>query len=636
MKLFFLFILQTFILMPALYATDITPEQLLKAYRFSDLQLSPDGEKVAFEVSEPTKGADRNVDIWIFDGKSQDLLRFAASPKSDNHARWSPDGKSLAFLSNRADSAQIYILRTNGGEAVQLTSGKNEVTGFEWSPDGKQIAFLATDAPTEEEEKKKTDKDDAYVTDHDDKPTRLWVIDVDTKNVRAVTSGSWSISEFQWMPSGDQVIASATDRPAAVRPADKIYSIKISDGTLKAISSPAGSFGSLQISKDGRMLSYVADPTDGPNQHDLFVEPLTAGAVSTNVTSSILDRPISSYAWLKEGQLLAIAEDGFENSLYKLNASAKEKTTVPLKNLRNEFAQLNSGIAYICGNAAEPDELCFSNASGEVVKISHFNKDIQALPLVKPEFYRYKSFDGTEIEAALLKPTKANPGKLPLIVLVHGGPTGRWPDAYEAWGQLLVSRGYAVFYPNVRGSTGYGYHFIEVNRKDWGGGDYKDIMAGVDDLIQRGIADPNRLGIVGWSYGGYMAGWAITQTDRFKAAVAGAGMSDVAAEFGTEEHSTNFYDAWFNGTPYENQELYIKMSPISHIKNAKTPTLILQGQEDVIDPIGQSQALYRGLRYYGVETVFVQYPREPHGLREEKHRIDCLTRILDWFDKHLN
>jgi dipeptidyl aminopeptidase/acylaminoacyl peptidase len=226
------------------------------------------------------------------------------------------------------------------------------------------------------------------------------------------------------------------------------------------------------------MLAYIGDRTDGPIAHDLLWQ-LTASIAFTNLTSSSLDRPIGSYVWLKDGQLLAVAEDGFENSLYKLSMNGKDKTAVPLKNLRNEFAQLSSGIAYVCGNAAEPDELCFSNASGNAVKVSHFNKDLQALPLVMPEFYRYKSFDGTQIEAALLKPTTAKPGKLPLIVLVHGGPTGRWPDAYEAWGQLLVPRGYAVFYPNVRGSTGYGYHFIEVNRRDWGGGDFKDVMAGV-------------------------------------------------------------------------------------------------------------------------------------------------------------
>ena len=215
-------------------------------------------------------------------------------------------------------------------------------------------------------------------------------------------------------------------------------------------------------------------------------------------------------------------------------------------------------------------------------------------------------------------------------ILVHGGPTGRWSDTFEPWGQLLVARGYAVLYPNVRGSTGYGQRFVEMNRADWGGGDFKDVMAGADWLVARGIADPNRLGIGGWSYGGYMAAWAVTQTTRFKAAVSGAPVIDMASEFGTENGSA--YDEWFYGTPYEKLDGFIKSSPMTFVKNVKTPTLLLQGEDDTTDPIGQSQQFYRGLKRYGVESDLVLYPREPHGLREEKHLIDRLTRILAWYD----
>jgi len=172
-----------------------------------------------------------------------------------------------------------------------------------------------------------------------------------------------------------------------------------------------------------------------------------------------------------------------------------------------------------------------------------------------------------------------------------------------------------------------------MNRADWGGGDFKDVMAGVDFLIARGIADPDKLGIAGWSYGGYMASWAITQTNRFKAAMTGAGLSDLASEFGTEDQSS--YDEWFFGTPYEKPQEFIDSSPITFIKQARTPTLILQGEADLTDPIGQSQQLYRGLKRYGVETDFVVYPREGHGFREEKHQLDVLNRIVDWFEGHL-
>jgi dipeptidyl aminopeptidase/acylaminoacyl peptidase len=269
-----------------------------------------------------------------------------------------------------------------------------------------------------------------------------------------------------------------------------------------------------------------------------------------------------------------------------------------------------------------------------------FNEKWTSRPVVAAEFVKYKSADGTEVEATLLKPSalssqpsalNAQPG--PAVILVHGGPTGRWSDAFEPWGQLLAARGYAVLYPNVRGSTGYGHHFLEMNRADWGGGDFKDVMAGADWLVARGIADPNRLGIGGWSYGGYMAAWAVTQTTRFKAAVSGAPVIDMASEFGTENGSA--YDEWFYGTPYEKLDGFIKSSPMTFVKNVKTPTLLLQGEDDTTDPIGQSQQFYRGLKRYGVESDLVLYPREPHGLREEHHLVDRLTRILAWYDRYL-
>ena len=226
---------------------------------------------------------------------------------------------------------------------------------------------------------------------------------------------------------------------------------------------------------------------------------------------------------------------------------------------------------------------------------------------------------------------------MPLVVLIHGGPTGRWNDGYSffGWTQLLASHGYAVFCPNIRGSTGYGGSFLVKNRADWGGGDFKDVMAGVDDLIARGIADPDRLGIAGWSYGGYMSAWAITQTPRFKAAVVGAGMSDLASEFGTESLGSAQYDHWFYGSPYDKADGFIKSSPITHLKNAKTPTLILHPASDEIDPIGQAQQLHRGLKHLGVECEFVLYPREGHVPQEEKHLLDINRRLLQWFERHL-
>jgi dipeptidyl aminopeptidase/acylaminoacyl peptidase len=266
-------------------------------------------------------------------------------------------------------------------------------------------------------------------------------------------------------------------------------------------------------------------------------------------------------------------------------------------------------------------------------QISHFNKVFDSITLVKPQFITYKSFDGLPIEAALFKPINTTSKPLPLMVFIHGGPTGAFINDYSAWVQLFVQKGYAVFCPNIRGSSGYGHEFLIANRYDWGGKDFKDIMSGVDMLIAKENIDSNRMGITGWSYGGYMAGWAITQTNRFKAAMAGAGIANLVSEFGTEDNAA--YDRWFFGTPYEHPENFYNHSPISFIKNAKTPTLIIQGEKDKIDPIGQSQELYRALRYYQVPTELVLYPNEPHGFRQIKHNIDFYKRMISWFDKYV-
>ena len=295
------------------------------------------------------------------------------------------------------------------------------------------------------------------------------------------------------------------------------------------------------------------------------------------------------------------------------------------------------------GSTTQPDELYLWKYEGErrlPEKVSNFNDVITHLPLSKLLLVKFKSFDGKEIEGGLMLPpssvgntntnAKAN---LPTVLLIHGGPTGRWEDGYNNWAQALASAGYAVFMPNIRGSSGYGFEFINVNRADWGGGDFKDVMAAADYLVAQGIADPKRLGIAGWSYGGYMSAWAVTQTDRFRAAVSGAGMFDLATEFGTEDHPS--YDEWFWGLPWEKPEGFRKSSPQSYVKNAKTPTLILQGEADTVDPLGQSTALYRALKRYGVDTELVIYPREPHGLQEEKHLTDRPRRLVEWFDRHM-
>jgi len=616
----------------------LTPEAAINIHFLSDLELSPDGTRLAFVVSEAPKGEQRAQHIWMYDKKTDSVRQFTYSSKSETNPRWSPDGSQLAFLSNRGgDEQQIYLMNSSGGEAAARTKGKSSIKSFEWSKDGKYIAYIAPNSKTEEDEKKEKDKNDARIADKDNKQPRAWLLPVESGDPKALTPPNWEIKEVTWMPSGQNLVVAATDHPESDQNTDRIFGVHVPDGQMVQLAAPRGPFGHLRVSPNGKTIAYIGSRGDGPSPHDLMLLPVENDA-ARNITGLSLDRQIFDFKWLRDGTLLAVSADGFHTkfSAFGANGAIKQITSKISIN-PSAFAASDGGEAFfVSQTATQPQELFVWDEKTDPHQITHINDAWSHYSLAAPEFYKYKSFDGQEIEVALLKPEGYNgKTKLPLIVLIHGGPTGAWEDTVETWGQLLVARGYAIFYPNIRGSIGYGQKFIEMNRGDWGCGDFKDVMAGVDDLIARGIADPDRLAIGGWSYGGYMSEWAITQTTRFKAAVSGAGLSDLVSEYGTEQHPS--YDEWFYGVPYEPEKIagFLNSSPFVHLKNVKTPTLILQGEADTVDPVGQSTELYRGLKRYGVDTELVLYPREPHGFHEEKHLVDRLNRILAWYDKYL-
>ena len=618
---------------PSPLPAQLTPERALDRRRLGDLVASADGHLAAFTVTEPPKGTDRFRHIYLYRSGTMDVRQLTNSAKSEWSPRFSPDGTRLAFLSDRGDGTGIWTLSFEGGEAQPVSIGKLRPRSFEWSPNGQSIAFLASAAKPEADEKKAKDKDDARVADRDSLAA-LWIIGLKTNTVRRLTRPPYQVSEFAWLPAGDRLALVATDHPASDQWTDRLFTIGANDTVPAFLAAPKGPIGDLEALPDGSGVSYVAARVDGPSPHDLWVQPL-GGGPARNLTGIGLDRPIDDYQWESEAQALAVVQDGFTARLERIGLDGTHRTGPTLPVPPSAVARLSGGDLLVIGERATvAPEVWLVPASGQPRMVSSLNSAWKDVALVQPEIFRYRSFDRTEIEAALLLPPNRVPGqRLPLVVLVHGGPTGAWGDAFEPWGQLLVARGYAVVYPNIRGSTGYGWNFLVSNRGDWGGGDFKDLMVGVDTLIARGIADPARLGIAGWSYGGYMASWAITQTTRFKAAVTGAGMSDLATEYGTEAGPA--YDEWFYGLPYEKPEGFRKSSPLSYITRARTPTLILQGEEDITDPISQSQMLYRALKRYGVETELVLYPREGHTLQEEKHLLDRMNRIVAWMERWL-
>ncbi len=617
----------------------LTPEQALAGRQISDLQLSPDGMRLAFVVTDPPKGQTRPRDIWMLELATRGVRRLTYSDNGADSPRWSPDGRTLAFLSDRGGGTQIHLLPSDGGEAVKLTEGKNSVHLIEWSPDGTRLAFLAPEPRTDADDKREKDRDDARVVDQGDRRDRLWVVDRGSRAVTQLTAGKWAVREVQWMPAGDRLIVVATDRPEVDQETWRICSVGSAGGEPQLVFAPRGPVAQVRVGPGGHGVAWIGARVDGPSAHDLWALELGRGEAQ-NLTAASVDRLVTRFAWEKKDEsLLVLADDGFGSRVVSVDREGRASVRpVPAVTIRTLTVDDKGTLAFVGETTADAPEIWVASRGAAAQKVTALNATWQRPTPARPEIYRYRSFDGQSIEAALLRPGGAGGStppatRLPLVVLVHGGPTGRWADTYEAWGQLLAARGYAVLYPNIRGSVGYGHRFIEMNRADWGGGDFKDVMAGVDDLIAKGIADPGRLGIGGWSYGGYMSAWAITQTARFRAAVIGAGLSDLASEFGTESGST--YDEWFFGTPYEKLDGFLRSSPITHVKNARTPSLILQGEADTTDPMGQSQQLYRGLKRYGVETTFVVYPREGHGLREEKHLIDRLTRVLTWYETHL-
>jgi dipeptidyl aminopeptidase/acylaminoacyl peptidase len=612
----------------------LTPEQTLDRRSIGDRpEFSPDGARVVFTVTEPVKGTARARALWLYELASGQTRQLTFSGKSDSSPRWAPDGESIAFLSDRDGTPQLYRLPLRGGEAEKLTDRKDAVRAFRWSPDGRRIALLMQEPKSDARQQREKDKDDGRVVDKDDRQARVWMLDLESRALKQLTTIDWRIDDIEWVPDGSRLIAVADETPADDAWNERIYTVGLDSGRLTSIGDVRKPLGSVTISPDGRTVAYVGARVDGPEPHDLYLQSIAGGAPQ-NLTAAAIDRPIGQPRWIDNDSLAVIVARGFASEIAVVSRDGRVRPVERLNVNVSQFARSASGVfAYVGETATRAPELWIKPPNGGARAVTELNTKWKSIQATAPEFVKYKSFDGTEIEAALLKPSAVSHQPSAFVVLVHGGPTGRWSDSFEPWGQLLAARGYAVLYPNVRGSTGYGQRVVEMNRADWGGGDFKDVMAGVDWAIARGIADPNRLGIGGWSYGGYMAAWAVTQTTRFKAAVSGAPVIDMASEFGTEHGSA--YDEWFYGTPYEKLDGFIKSSPMTWVRNVKTPTLLLQGEDDTTDPIGQSQQFYRGLKRYGVETDLVLYPREPHGLREEKHLLDRLNRIIAWYDRHL-
>ena len=359
-------------------AATFSIERAITLRPITDLQFSPDGRRLAFTVSRVPKDSPREQEIWMLNVQSKKTWRFAHSRKSSRNPSWSPDGSQLAFVSDREERAQIYLMPTDGGEAESLTSGKNGVVSLAWSPKGESIAFLATEPKTEAEETKEKDKDDAREVDKDDKPVRLWVIEVAGKKVRQISSGRWSIAELKWAPEGDRLFVIAAEHPEALAWRNRILSVSLADGATKEIGAPAGPVSALQVASDGKFLSYLGARGDGPSPHDVFVI-AADGGLPRNLTEKHLDRPVEGHAWRRPDQLLAVAEEGFASRLVSVGLDGKTErlAEIEVNPVGRAVSSASGDLAFVGQTATQPPEVWLLPAGGHAERVTKINEDLR-------------------------------------------------------------------------------------------------------------------------------------------------------------------------------------------------------------------------------------------------------------------
>jgi dipeptidyl aminopeptidase/acylaminoacyl peptidase len=653
--------LQIFILVlsacsvPALSQTKrgMMPEDVVALHRASDAQISPDSRRVAFVVTVWDREADRfNSDLWLVDENRQ-VVRLTSHPKRDDHPRWSPNAQRIAFLSDRNESTQVWAISPMGplgGEPEPLVAHKAAIQSFEWSPDGRFIAFLA------EEPREKPKTKPPIVADEDHRYAHLWVFDLATKQIKQLTKGPRHITAFNWNQSGSQIVFAARNSPPLIdNHTTEVYVAPAGlqaapyDAALwKQITKGNGAESMPRFSPNGQWISYLAHADGDVNAGPDRIHLVSAADGATRVLAKEFDGYINNYRWVFDSQrVIFTAGLGVNTQIYTMNIAGIAGAQMPQALTRSDG--VNSGfsitpdgmnIAFVHENPRLAGEIALLAARIMVpIFLTQLNPQIEQFALGQVDAVKWKSNDGTEIEGLLVYPVGYQTGKrYPLLTYIHGGPEGAYSKGFNAsWSafpQIYAANGYAVFMPNFRGSSNYGAKFAQANAKLVGKIDYEDITNGIDDLIKRGIADENRLAIAGWSYGGYMSGWIIGHTNRFKCAAYGAGLSNAVSYWGTAD-IIHQRERLHGGTPWDARKLYDEQSPLNHLTNAKTPTLIFHGEKDERVPLGQSQETYRTLKRLDVTTQLVVYPDQGHGILVPSYQIDKMKREFAWVEKHV-
>ncbi|MEJ7823238.1 MAG: S9 family peptidase [Chitinophagaceae bacterium] len=657
------FILLLIFSSPAVYGfaqnkNNWSPEQTLKMKNITAVRVSPDGKKVAYSVREAIMTPDRSEyinQIFLSHADGSNKMQLTKGDKNNDNPRWSPDGQWIAFTSNRDGKNNLYLLPVNGGESEKLTDVKTSISNYEWSHDGKMIAYTMNDSISGTEERNKKSKNDWYFMDEDVKQGRLFVLwlndrdSADKRKTKQITKENRHIISIDWSPDNNWI---AYEHAKTSRVNDMVYSnislVNLATGNAKEIAATGAGEHDPQFSPDGKYIAYIAseDPVVWGGKQYINIYTVANGKkwllpTTPNEGGSIM-------GWSTDGKYIYVIEPAKTlQSIYRLSVDGKEiiewNKGVNVLLTSPSLNHSGSHIGFIQQNSTTPAEGYISTISEyKPLRITNINNDIAKLPVAKTEVVRWKGNGGMDIEGLLTYPLNYEKGKkYPLLLNVHGGPAGVFGQNFIAGNSgsypiaAFAEKGIFVLRPNPRGSTGYGVKFRLANQRDWGGEDYNDLMAGVDHVLKTGMVDSNKLGVMGWSYGGFMSSWIVGHTDRFKAASIGAPVVDLAAQNMTDDIS-GFLPSYMKKEPWEDWEVYNAHSPLRFVQNVKTPVLLQHGEADIRVPFSQGVMFYNALKRRGVPVRFLALPRQPHGPTEPRMALKVMQTNLAWFDHYLN